>query len=87
MTATAARADEALLAAASAGDPAAIDRALAAGAAIDAQDAQGRTALLVAVAYDRTEAGFRIIEAGADPNIQAMNHELGLVARGRARAH
>lgn len=72
---SAADAHEALRAAASSGDVAAIERALAAGAAIDAQDAQGRTALLVAVAYGRTEAALRLIRAGADPNIQAKNHD------------
>ncbi|BAT61023.1 ankyrin repeats (3 copies) [Variibacter gotjawalensis] len=70
-----ASADEALLAAAGSGDVAAIDRALTGGAAIDAQDPQRRTALLVAVAYDRTDAALRLIQAGANVNVQAKNHD------------
>ena len=64
-----------MFAAASSGDVAAIDRAIAAGATLDAQDPQGRTALLIAVAYDRNEAALRLIAAGADPNVQAKNHD------------
>ncbi len=70
-----ARAHEALLAAAASGDVAALDRAIAAGAPLDAQDSQGRTALLIAVAYDRNEAAVRLLGAGADPNLQAKNHD------------
>jgi uncharacterized protein len=71
----AAHANEALLAAAASGDVRALDRAIAAGAPLDAQDGQGRSALLIAVAYDRSEAALRLILAGADPNVQAKNHD------------
>src|SRR5690349_15984496 len=49
-------------------DAAAIKKLLAAGAEIDARDADGRTALLVATHGNRFDAAGALIEAGADVN-------------------
>ncbi len=57
-----------LRAAASANDVAAIRSLLAAGAAIDARDGQGQTALLIATRADHVAAAAALIEAGADVN-------------------
>lgn len=54
--------------AAAAGDAAAITTLLAEGAAIDARNAGGATALLVATHANRVEAARTLIEAGADVN-------------------
>jgi ankyrin repeat protein len=64
--------------AAAAGRTDALARALAtpAGrAAIDAPDASGRTALLLAVAHGHDGAARTLIEAGADVNAQASNQD------------
>jgi ankyrin repeat protein len=61
-------ADAGLLAAAAKGDVDACRKALAAGAAIDARDAGGRTALLLATHGDHLEAARVLIAAGADVN-------------------
>lgn len=64
-----------LFEAASRGDAGSIRRLLAAGAPIDAQNASGQTALLIAVAENRLEAAVALIDAGADINRQAGNHD------------
>jgi ankyrin repeat protein len=61
---------ETLVSAAERGDTAAIVRLLAEGAAIDALDARGRTALLAATHANRVEAAAALIDAGADINIR-----------------
>jgi ankyrin repeat protein len=61
---------ETLVSAAERGDTAAIVRLLAEGAAIDARDARGRTALLAATHANRVEAAAALIDAGADINIR-----------------
>lgn len=63
-----ARRDQALLAAAGKGDAAAVRRLLKEGAAVDARDGSGRTALLVATRGDHVEAARVLIAAGADVN-------------------
>ncbi|MBL8832894.1 MAG: ankyrin repeat domain-containing protein [Rhodospirillales bacterium] len=60
--------DRDLLAAAKAGDAAACRRLIAAGAALDARDAGGRTALLLATHANHVAAAKALIEAGADVN-------------------
>jgi ankyrin repeat protein len=54
--------------AAAAGDAAACARLLAAGAAVDARDGEGRTALLLATHANRVEAARVLVAAGADVN-------------------
>jgi hypothetical protein len=61
-------ADGELLAAAARGDAAACTKALAAGAAVDARDAGGRTALLLATHGDHVAAARVLVAAGADVN-------------------
>ncbi|MDX1570859.1 MAG: ankyrin repeat domain-containing protein [Xanthomonadales bacterium] len=51
------------------GDPAIVRRMVAAGAALDAQDTDGSTALLWAVGEGRQEAVAELLELGADPDI------------------
>ncbi|MCW3839524.1 ankyrin repeat domain-containing protein [Micromonospora yasonensis] len=68
-------ADQALLAAASAGDPAGVRAALAAGADREARDARQRTALLLAAANDHVEAARVLVDAGADPNALDDQHD------------
>jgi ankyrin repeat protein len=51
-----------------AGDAAAVRRLIAAKVPLDARDARGRTALLVATHQDRVEIARLLIEAGADVN-------------------
>ncbi|MFJ4190873.1 ankyrin repeat domain-containing protein [Kitasatospora sp. NPDC089509] len=63
-------ADLALLDAAQQGDPDAVRAALAAGANVEARDAEGRTALLRAAFADRVAAARLLVEAGADVNAQ-----------------
>jgi ankyrin repeat protein len=60
--------DRALIAAAARGDVAGLRALLTAGAAIDARDADGRTALLAATHENRVEAARILIAAGADVN-------------------
>jgi len=52
------------------GDVAAIERALAAGADIDAQDARGRTAAMASTYANQVDAARVLFERGADPDIQ-----------------
>lgn len=61
--------------AARAGDLAAVARLLATGAAVDAQDPQGRTPLLLAVAANRPDVAQALLAAGASPNVQADNRD------------
>lgn len=58
-----------LASAARSGDLAAIDRRVAEGAEIDAQDLQGNTALYQAARAGHADAVERLIEAGADPDL------------------
>jgi ankyrin repeat protein len=62
------RQDQALIAAASRGDVAAVRRLLSEGATVDARDAGRRTALLVATHDNRIEVARILIAAGADVN-------------------
>lgn len=65
----------ALREAAATGATAEVMRLIAAGAPLDAQDAEGRTALLRAVAADQVEVSKLLLQAGASPNIQAANQD------------
>jgi len=67
--------DQALLTAASRGDEAAVKAALAAGAAIDARDNHGQSALLFAVQRDDRDLARYLIGKGADINAEAANHD------------
>jgi uncharacterized protein len=58
----------ALLRAAAAGDAEGVKRAIAGGAAIEARDPSGRTALLLATRGDHVEVARLLIAAGADVN-------------------
>jgi ankyrin repeat protein len=60
----------ALIAAAEAGDSAALRRLLDAGTPVDTRDASKRTALLVATHHNRIDATRLLIERGADVNAQ-----------------
>ncbi|MDJ0385589.1 ankyrin repeat domain-containing protein [Streptomyces sp. G-G2] len=60
--------DRPLLDAAGRGDTAAVGAALAAGAAVDARDAQLRTALLLAALADHVEVAGLLLAAWADPD-------------------
>jgi ankyrin repeat protein len=62
--------DETLVSAAERGDTAAVVRLLSEGAAIDARDARGRTALLAATHANRVETASALIDAGADISIR-----------------
>ncbi|NGO74550.1 ankyrin repeat domain-containing protein [Streptomyces sp. YC504] len=63
-------ADQALLAAVLADDPAAVRAALADGADIERRDEHRRTPLLIAAADDCAAAAEALVAAGADPNAQ-----------------
>ena len=60
--------DAVLLSAAASGKPNDVSNALAAGARIEARDAYGRSALLLAVLAHHVETAQLLIEHGADPN-------------------
>lgn len=60
--------DAALLSAAASGDNSALTAALTAGAALEARDAKGRTALLIAVLRADVAMARLLVEHGADPN-------------------
>jgi uncharacterized protein len=67
--------DQALLTAASRGDEAAVKSALVNGAAIDARDDQGQSALLLAVQHGDVDLARFLIGHGADINAEAANHD------------
>lgn len=75
MTASAASASSDLLAAAAAGRTDEVTRLVAAGADLDARDAQGRSALLLAVAGNHVAVAQALLKAGASPNAQAANRD------------
>ncbi len=77
-------ADTPLHAAAAAGDLPAVERQLAAGAAVDAQDPQHRTALLLAVAANHVAVARALLAAGASPNVQADNQDTPWLLAGAA---
>ena len=60
--------DQALIGAAERGDAAAVQRLLREGAAVNARDGRGRTALLAATHANRVEVARVLITAGADVN-------------------
>jgi uncharacterized protein len=64
-----------LIAAAGAGDTAAVDQLIAAKAPLDAVNSEGETALLVAVQQDEIEIAKSLIAAGASINAQAVNKD------------
>lgn len=65
----------ALIEAAAAGRLDEVARLIHGGAPLDAQDAQGRSALLRAVAGDHVSVANALLEAGASPNTQAANRD------------
>lgn len=65
----------ALIEAAAAGRVDEVARLIQTGAPLDAQDAQGRSALLRAVAGDHVSVAKILLEAGASPNTQAANRD------------
>lgn len=73
---------QALFRAAEQGDTAAIQRLLADGAPINAQDEQGRTAVLIATHARQTDAVRTLIEAGADINIRDQRSDNVLLYAG-----
>lgn len=62
-----------LIAASVAGDLARVEQLIGANAPLDAQDAQGQTALLVAVMNNHADVARMLIMAGASVNVQAAN--------------
>jgi len=66
--------DAALLSAAASGEFDRVASALAAGARVEARDAHGRSALLLAVIGDHLQVAGLLVERGADPN--AADHQL-----------
>lgn len=65
----------ALIEAAASGRVDEVARLIQTGAPLDAQDAQGRSALLRAVAGDHVSVAKILLEAGASPNTQAANRD------------
>ncbi len=65
----------ALIEAAAAGRVDEVARLIQTGAQLDAQDAQGRSALLRAVAGDHVSVAKTLLDAGASPNTQAANRD------------
>ncbi|MGD9751514.1 MAG: ankyrin repeat domain-containing protein [Acidimicrobiia bacterium] len=84
-------ADEGLLAAAEAGDVAAVAAALDDGAHIETRDGRQRTALLLAATFDHVAVAELLVERGADPDALDDRHDTpwlvtgvtGSVAMGR----
>jgi len=79
-------AGSALIEAAARGDLAATERALAAGAPLEARDASGRTALLAATQGGHVAVARRLIERGADVNAQDSIQDSAFLLAG-ARGH
>lgn len=75
MVSPALAAGAALIDAAAAGRVDEVARLIQTGAPLDAQDAQGRSALLRAVAGDHVSVAKILLEAGASPNTQAANRD------------
>lgn len=79
--------DKALLVACAAGELAAVEQALGAGAAVNGRDPDGNAPLHHAVAHRRTAIVRRLLAAGADPDLGAAEHDApvfaGLSARGK----
>ncbi|SFI84912.1 hypothetical protein SAMN05216304_103748 [Bosea sp. OK403] len=75
MIGSASAADPALIEAATAGRADEVSRLVKAGAPLDAQDAQGRSALLLAVAGNHVSVARTLLDAGASPNTQAANRD------------
>ena len=76
-------ANDKLVAAAGKGDAAVVQAALREGAAIDARDRNGRTALLIATHANKVEVARVLIAAGADVNARSAR---GAAARTHKRA-
>ncbi len=64
-----------LIAAAAAGDMERVGQLIRDKVPLDAQDSQGRTALLMDVERDHVEVARALIAAGASVNVQAQNHD------------
>lgn len=77
-----ASAEERLLDAARVGDVPGITAALAAGASLESADAQGRTALLLAVMADHVDAARVLVASGADVNARDGGSESPFLATG-----
>lgn len=75
MSAAANATGPALIEAATAGRADEVARLVSAGAPLAAQDAQGRSALLLAVAGNHVAAARALLDAGASPNTQAANRD------------
>ncbi|AOO84299.1 ankyrin repeat domain-containing protein [Bosea vaviloviae] len=75
MISPAAAAGPALIDAAAAGRTDEVARLIVAGAPLEAQDAQGRSALLLAVAGNHVATAKALLDAGASPNTQAANRD------------
>jgi ankyrin repeat protein len=73
-------ANASLVAAAQAGDPAGMARALAAGATPNARNRRGESALLIALKNDRTDLALQMLAAGSDVNLAAANGVTPLMA-------
>jgi ankyrin repeat protein len=71
--------DPPLVAAVKAGDVAALKRALADGAAVDARDGGGSTALVHAAARGNAEAASLLLAAGADPSTRNQGNATALM--------
>ncbi|PZN99106.1 MAG: hypothetical protein DCF30_12560 [Hyphomicrobiales bacterium] len=87
MTIAAAAAGPSLIDAAATGRTDEVARLVAAGAPLEGQDSQGRSALLLAVAGNHVATAKALLDAGASPNTQAANRDtpwLSAGALGRA---
>lgn len=73
-----------LLDAAAAGGAAEVSRLIAAGADLDARDAQGRSPLLLAVAGNHVAVAKALLAAGANINAQAANRDTPWLLAGAA---
>lgn len=75
LMASAADSSSSLIDAAAAGRADDVTRLVAAGAALETQDSQGRSALLLAVAGNHVAVARTLLDAGASPNTQAANRD------------